>query len=173
MERPRRRGGPRDAADHRRRRRPRRRPRPGGPGRLHHPSTRAHAAGRGGRRAAGVGAGAARPDGPGAHRDHRAAVQRHRVRRRVRQHPAVQRHHQVRLRYHADSVAPQGRSAAMARSRTGRPDTDPAPAGTPAVRVRGRLRSPGGHCRAGLRGDPRRRAIDAPCACRRGTASSA
>ena len=87
-----RRRGAGHAPDRRRGGRPgrRRRPRPA-PG-LQHPPDRASPARRGRRRTAGPGPGAAGPDRPAADRDDRPAVRRGRVRRRVLEHPPVQRH---------------------------------------------------------------------------------
>ena len=90
--RPRRRGRPRDAPDRRRRRRPRGRTRARRPARLHRapPAPDAHRRGR--RRPARAGPGAARPDRPDPDRDDRPRPRRDRVRGRLRQRAAVQRH---------------------------------------------------------------------------------
>ena len=71
---------------------------PGRPPRLHHPPAGAAAAGRGRGRPAGAGPRATGTDRPGADRDHGPAVRRRRLRRRILQHPSVQRHRALRLR---------------------------------------------------------------------------
>ena len=68
------------------------RPRPGRPARLQRPAAPAPAARRARRRPAGAGPRAAGADGAAADRDDGAADGRRRLRRRVRQRPAVQRH---------------------------------------------------------------------------------
>ena len=105
MEHPGRRGGPRDAADRRRRGRPGRRRGPGRPARLRaapgtppgHRRTRRRPA-RHRPRAAGA-------DGAHPRRDDRAAAVRDRLRGRLRQHQAVQRDHPRGLRGDADPAA--------------------------------------------------------------------
>ena len=80
-----------DAPDRRRSRRPRGCRRAGPPGRLH-PAPPRPAPDPGARRGpAGAGPGPSRPERAGAHRDHRPAADRRRVRGRLRQRPPVQR----------------------------------------------------------------------------------
>ena len=98
----RRRRRPGDAADLRRRRRPRGRRRAGRARRLHAtpPEPAAHRRAR--RRPAGPGPRASGADGARAHRDDRPAVRGDRLRGRLREHPAVQRHDPRGLRALAD-----------------------------------------------------------------------
>ena len=88
----RRRRRPRDAADRRRRGGALRRPRAGRPPRLLRAAAAPAARRRARRRRPRARPGAARADRAAAHRDHRPADGRRRLRGRVRQHPAVQRH---------------------------------------------------------------------------------
>ena len=105
VEHPGRHGGPRDAADRRRRGRPGRRRGPGQPARL-----RAAPGAPPGHRRTGRGPARHRPRAAGADgahpgRDHRAAAVRDRLRGRLRQHQAVQRDHPRGLRGDADPAA--------------------------------------------------------------------
>ena len=124
------RGRARDAADRRRRRRPRGRRRARPAGRLHaappHPDP--HRGAR--RRPAGPGPRPARADRAGADRDDRPDLRRHRVRGRLRQRPAVQRHRPRGLRRDARPSCAAGAAAPTRSDRHG----DDAAGGAHAVR---------------------------------------
>ena len=132
-----RRRGPRDAPHRRRRRRPRRRPRSRRAPRVQRAPPAPPARGRGGCRAHRPRAGPTGPDSPGAHRDHRPPVHAGGLRRRVRQHPAVQRHRPRGLRHHPDRIAAEGVPARSGRSpRSGRRDGHRAAPAARATAVR-------------------------------------
>ena len=85
------------------------------PGRLHPAAPAAAAHRRARRRPAGPGPGPPRAERPDPHRDHRDAVRRRRLRGRLRQRPAVQRHDPRGLRRHARPSCAAGSPAAPAR----------------------------------------------------------
>ena len=105
VERARRPRRPRDAADRRRRGRPRGRRGARSPARLQRAAPEPAAHRRGRRRAARARPGTAGADRARAHRDDRAALRRRRVRGRLREHPAVQRHDPRGLRDDAQRAA--------------------------------------------------------------------
>ena len=125
---PRRRRRPRHAADRRRRGGALRRPRAGRATGVLRTAVAPPPGRRARRRSARPRPGPARTDGAAAHRDHRPAHGRRRLRGRVRQHPAVQRHRARGVRDDAVRLCggpPPGRPAAHpAGSRSGSP---PAP----------------------------------------------
>ena len=156
VERPRRRGGPGDATDRRRHGGSRRRHWAGGPRRLHHPAAGTVAASRGGRQSPCPGPRAADADRAGVDRDDRPAIRRRRVRRRLLEHPPVQRHGSVDLR--TDSYRAPGTRPHPIRARLRRlGGAFGATAGAHAVRLRGRVRPSGRQRRARCRGGSRRR----------------
>ena len=99
-------------------------------------------------------------------RDHRPAVRRRRVRRRLLQHPPVQRHRAPGVRKRTDGAA-QTRGGPIRVRRDFAWGTVSSAAGTHAFCLRWRLRSPRGRRRPRLRGGPRRRVPAQPAASRR------
>ena len=140
------RGRPRDAADRRRCRRPRGRRRAGPPGRLHAAASHPTAHVRARRRPPRPCPGASRADRAGARRDDRPGLRRRRVRGRLLQRPAVQRHRPRGLRRDTD------RAARASPRDAGPGDGDDAARRTHAVRGPRAARLPRLPRRAGGRG---------------------
>ena len=104
---------------------------------LQHTSAEPVDHGRGGQRSARPGARPTQPDGQGLARDDGAAGRPHRVRGRLRQRPAVQRHHPPGLRRHAERSA--GASGEVRRGRGARRTP---PAAAQGIRLRLPCRQP-------------------------------
>ena len=143
--------------------------------RLLHAPTRTTPHGRSRRRSAGGRTGPTRADGAAADRDDRAAVRTDRVRRRVLEHPPVQRHRAARVRRIAHAAARPGaqarhaghagrarRSASRSASRSRPKDcsatswrpASPASRSTATARTGARMRLPNGHSIVELRPTP-------------------